>query len=157
MAAARTLDVLLGASTASTRRALPVAAVMGAHTLTITVVSRREVSGAPRSVAHLALAATAAIGAAAATLTLRTARGSFARALALALLGAYTASMVGAEATAANRPDPSALQHLVKTGVMAFLPLQASLVSARGLSGPALLLAVAWPTARALAQRIAVT
>ncbi|MET9445499.1 SCO3242 family prenyltransferase [Streptomyces sp. NPDC006610] len=47
MAAARGLDLLLGAAatTGRTREALPSAALLGAHTLAVTAVSRRETQG----------------------------------------------------------------------------------------------------------------
>ena len=157
MAAARMLDVLVGASVTSPHRALPPAAVIGAHTLTITLVSRREVSGATRSLPRAALSASTAVSAAAATLVMRIAEGALARISALALLGVHAASMTRAELAAASQPTPSNLGHVVKTGVMALMPLQASLLAARGRLGPSVMLAAAWPAARALARRIAVT
>ncbi|MFL5821462.1 MAG: SCO3242 family prenyltransferase [Solirubrobacteraceae bacterium] len=157
MACARALDVFMGASVASPRGALPAAAVTAAHTLTITVVSRREVPGATRALPRAALSASAAISAVAAMLAVRAGQDARGRIVALALLGAHTVSMVRAELAATRQPTASSLGRLVGTGVMAFMPLQASLLAARGAHRPALTLAATWPAARALARRVAVT
>ncbi|MBB5869117.1 4-hydroxybenzoate polyprenyltransferase [Allocatelliglobosispora scoriae] len=66
MAVCRGLDVLLGASTGSMRRALRPAAVVAAHTYAVTALSRREVSGADRALPLGTLAATAVVATAAA-------------------------------------------------------------------------------------------
>ncbi|MDP9794699.1 4-hydroxybenzoate polyprenyltransferase [Catenuloplanes nepalensis] len=83
MAACRALDVLLGATTTPRSgpldasgavgralwRALPAAAVIAAHTYTVTELSRREVSGATPALPATTLTATAALSAAIATST----------------------------------------------------------------------------------------
>ncbi|WP_374936971.1 SCO3242 family prenyltransferase [Streptomyces sp. Ru73] len=83
MACARTLDLLQGAVAttaphAPTRRAarhaLPSAALLGAHTLTITTVSRREAQGSSTSLPLLSLAAIATL--ARATTTTRTGKAA---------------------------------------------------------------------------------
>ncbi|MGF1432009.1 SCO3242 family prenyltransferase, partial [Kitasatospora sp. LaBMicrA B282] len=64
MAAARSLDLLLGAVAthpAGARAALLPAAVLGGHTMSVTVVSRRETTGGSTAVPLAALAATAAV------------------------------------------------------------------------------------------------
>ncbi|MBC7274537.1 MAG: UbiA family prenyltransferase [Streptomyces sp.] len=63
MAAARGLDLLLGAAatTGRTRDALPSAALLGSHTLAVTAVSRRETQGGSTLAPLAALAATAAL------------------------------------------------------------------------------------------------
>ncbi|MEV6162895.1 SCO3242 family prenyltransferase [Streptomyces sp. NPDC052052] len=74
MAAARALDLLLGAaassgrsvsSAGSVRRALPAAGLLGAHTCAVTAVSRHEAQGGSTTAPLAALAATAMLGAAA--------------------------------------------------------------------------------------------
>ncbi|WP_033346391.1 SCO3242 family prenyltransferase [Catenuloplanes japonicus] len=74
MAACRALDVLLGATSPGPRtlgralwRALPTAAAIGAHTYTVTELSRKEVSGARPALPATTLAATGALTAAIAT------------------------------------------------------------------------------------------
>ena len=52
MSACRTLDVLLGAGLRGVPRALPAAAVVGAHTAIVTTVSRREVEGGTATPGH---------------------------------------------------------------------------------------------------------
>ncbi|WP_263631522.1 SCO3242 family prenyltransferase [Streptomyces sp. 8L] len=67
MGAARSLDVLLGASAAPGGRAgaaLPGALAVGAHTAAVTAVSRGETRGGARAAPLAALAATAALSAA---------------------------------------------------------------------------------------------
>src|SRR6185503_15901302 len=59
MAAARTLDVLLGAGGA--RSAAPAALTVGAHTLGITALSRGEVHGSDARVPRFVLAGTVAV------------------------------------------------------------------------------------------------
>ncbi|WP_432042123.1 SCO3242 family prenyltransferase [Streptomyces cadmiisoli] len=61
MAAARGLDLLLGAAatTGRTREALPSAALLGTHTLAVTLVSRRETTGGTSVPPLVALATTA--------------------------------------------------------------------------------------------------
>ncbi|MDO0937966.1 UbiA family prenyltransferase [Streptomyces sp. DG2A-72] len=63
MALARGLDVLLGAAATAgrTREALPSAAVLGAHTLAVTTVSRQETRGGSPLVPLAALATTAVL------------------------------------------------------------------------------------------------
>ncbi|WP_251049475.1 SCO3242 family prenyltransferase, partial [Streptomyces sp. ISL-86] len=63
MAAARSLDLLLGAAavSGSVRPALAPAAVLGAHTCAVTVVSRREAEGGSTTAPLAALAATAVL------------------------------------------------------------------------------------------------
>jgi 4-hydroxybenzoate polyprenyltransferase len=64
MAAARGLDVLVGAGAGRLRPAVPAAALVASHTLAVTVLSRREVSGADPRLPRATLAATGLIGAA---------------------------------------------------------------------------------------------
>ncbi|MEU3147093.1 SCO3242 family prenyltransferase, partial [Streptomyces sp. NPDC006999] len=63
MAAARALDLLLGAATAGggIRTALPSAALLGTHTLVVTAVSRRETTGGSVLTPLAALATTGAL------------------------------------------------------------------------------------------------
>ncbi|MER6165147.1 SCO3242 family prenyltransferase [Streptomyces violaceorubidus] len=63
MAAARGLDLLLGAATTGggTRAALPSAALLGSHTLAVTAVSRRETTGGSVLAPLAALATTGAL------------------------------------------------------------------------------------------------
>jgi 4-hydroxybenzoate polyprenyltransferase len=61
MAACRGLDVLLGAARGRLVRAVPAALAVAAHTYTVTVLSRREVSGGDRVLPAATLAGTAAV------------------------------------------------------------------------------------------------
>ena len=66
MATARALDVLLGAGAGSLRAAAPPAAIVAAHTLAVTTLSRREVSGGGPALPAATLATTGAVALAAA-------------------------------------------------------------------------------------------
>lgn len=68
MAGARTLNVLSGAAPGHRTAALPAALLTGAHTYTVTALSRHEVTGAPRELAAGTLAGSAAIAGAVALL-----------------------------------------------------------------------------------------
>ncbi len=197
MALARTLDVLMGAGRNGDsrrrrvspgfgwglRRAGPPAAVVGAHTLLVTLVSAREVEGADSALARRALLGVVATTAATATLILagqrstagprstaasalghRSAaasavgpRSAAASTLALACLALYGCAMGRAGVGALRAPDPAHLQRLVATGVLANMPLQAALLAGRGRRATAAALVVGWPAARWAGRRAAVT
>ena len=94
--------------------------MVGAHTLVLSAVSRREVAGAGRGLGRAALAATGGVTAAAATLARkrlaseraddwRTGSRRLGRAAATAaLLGAYATALGRAELAAARDPSPAA-------------------------------------------------
>ncbi|HEY8341093.1 MAG TPA: UbiA family prenyltransferase [Egibacteraceae bacterium] len=158
MALTRGLDVLLGASAGPLRRALPAAGVIGAQTLVVTTLSRRETTGATAGFVRGTMAATAGVAAAAGAV----AAGGHgvpagARATALGLIGAYAASVLRAQADAAADPSPGRLQRAVGRGIMGLLPLQAGLMAARVPRPVTAAIAAAWPLAQRLSRRKAVT
>jgi hypothetical protein len=164
MAACRSLDVLLGAAAGGggpLRRALPAAAVVGAHTAVVTTVSRREAQGAGPGLARAALAATAGVTAAAVVLARGRLRPGRARGLrrvvAGGLLGLYAGAIARAGGRAVTEPSPTRLQELVGTGVLALMPLEAGLLAAAGPVPAAVAVAGAWPLARHLSRRRPVT
>jgi 4-hydroxybenzoate polyprenyltransferase len=166
MAAARGLDVLLGAVAAEgsprvTRRALASATALSVHTYAVTMVSRTETQGGSSSGPAAALGATAALGA------LVGARGrgalashkgrmpyEFAR---IALAGAYVATAAKPFLHSALNPSPELTQRAVGGGIRAMIPLQAALAARSGALVPAALLAGLGPTARRLARKVSVT
>ncbi len=166
MALARALDVAMGANR-GLRRAGPPAAVVGAHTLLVTLVSAREVEGADSALAGRALLGVVATAAAAATLILAGPRSTAASALghrsaaastlALACLALYGCAMGRAGVGALRAPGPARLQRLVATGVLANMPLQAALLAGRGRRATAAALVVGWPAAWWAGRRAAVT
>ncbi|MGH2855289.1 MAG: hypothetical protein ACRDLF_13980, partial [Solirubrobacteraceae bacterium] len=185
MALARALDVLMGAGRNGDRfgrhslrshprigqrrrrvspgfgrrphQAGPAAAVVGAHTLLITLVSAREVEGADTALAGRALLGVAATVTAAATLIFADPLSADATALALACLALYGCAMGRAGGGALRRPDPVRLQRMVATGVLANMPLQAALLAGRGRRASAAALMVGWPAARWAGRKGAVT
>ncbi|MEU0537531.1 SCO3242 family prenyltransferase [Amycolatopsis tolypomycina] len=145
MAAARTLDVLLGAGGA--RAALPAALTVGAHTYAVTALSRSEVTGASPALPAATLVATAGVGVAAG-------RGGK---LAPALLGTYAVTTGGAQYDAVRDPVAPKIRRAVGAGIHGMIPLQAGLIARTGAWRPALAVAAAFPLARALGRKVSPT
>lgn len=147
MATCRSLDVLLGA--ANTRTALGPAAVIGAHTLAITGVSRFEAEGGPAAVGKAALVATAAVSAAAVAVNVGRLRGKPSNALvALGSLATYAIPFAKAAREAVAKPEPRQLQKVVGTGVMGMIPLQGTLISGAGRPLVGAAVTALWPVAQ---------
>ncbi len=155
MAAARGLDVLLGAGPAPARGAVVPALLMAAHTHEVTRLSRFEVEGCTPAEPRAALAATAALGVAAAAPGPGTTRATGAVAAAGAALYAATAGR--AQYAAARRPDAPRVRGAVKAGIHAMLPLQAALVARAGRPALAAPLVAALPLAARLARKVSPT
>ncbi|MEU6433224.1 SCO3242 family prenyltransferase [Streptomyces albidoflavus] len=179
MAAARTLDVLLGATAtartgAAARTALPAAALLGAHTYAVTSVSRHETRGGSTRAPLAALATTAATAATVAGLR----RGAPTRLPAdrreAAAPGppgpraARTAARVGLAALygttaavpylhAALNPSPPLTQRAVGGGIRAMIPLQAALSARAGALGGALATVALVPLARLAGKKVSAT
>ncbi|HEY4278847.1 MAG TPA: UbiA family prenyltransferase [Conexibacter sp.] len=158
MALARSLDVMLGAGKRP-RSAAPVALLVGAHTLIVTLVSRREAEGADDARLPVgALAGVAATTAAAAALALRRRHEQpRATAAALACFALYASALGKAGVAAARRPDAPHLQRMVGAGVLGLMPLQAGLLALCGRPRAAAAIVAAWPLARRAARKAAVT
>ncbi|WP_051840887.1 SCO3242 family prenyltransferase [Streptomyces sp. NRRL F-5126] len=171
MAAARGLDVLLGAGVGRTRPALPAAATIAGHTLAVTALSRAEVSGADPWLPGAALAATGAVtaavalrgaraaGAAGAAGTMRAGQraGRAARPAVACGLAAYGATAGLAQARAVADPSPGRVRGAVGAGILGLIPLQAALAASAGARRPALALAAVFAPARALSRRVSPT
>ncbi|HEV2779835.1 MAG TPA: 4-hydroxybenzoate polyprenyltransferase, partial [Actinophytocola sp.] len=149
MAAARTLDVLLGAGGA--RPAVPAALTVGAHTLGVTVLSRGEVHGADARVPRAALAGTAAITGAV------LAGGRRSRLATAGLAALYAGSVGSAQSAAARDPSSGAVRRAVGAGILGFMPLQAALLARAGSLRAALPVALAFPMARRLSRKVSAT
>ncbi|MGW4953524.1 SCO3242 family prenyltransferase [Streptomyces parvulus] len=176
MAAARGLDLLLGAAAGSggTRTALPSAALLGSHTLAVTAVSRKETTGGSVLAPLGALATTGVLTRLAARRGTRLpagrraaaapglpgpirdtgGRGS-ADALATALGAAYAATAARPYFHAALNPSPPLTQRAVGGGIRATIPLQATLAAWAGAPATALLIAALAPAGRLFAKRAA--
>ncbi|MCX5096778.1 UbiA family prenyltransferase [Streptomyces sp. NBC_00365] len=167
MAAARSLDLLLGAvasinsrtaegsSSRAVRRALWPAAALGAHTYALTTVSRGETRGGSAGAPLAALGATTALGAlTGAKRRADEAPHAYARA---ALAGAYVATAAGPYLHAALNPSPPLTQKAVGGGIRAMIPLQAALAARSGALASAALLTGLVPVARRLARKVSPT
>ncbi|MEU8927050.1 SCO3242 family prenyltransferase [Kitasatospora sp. NPDC048545] len=168
MGAARGLDLLLGATApgpGTARRALLPAAVLTAHTATVTRLSRDEVHGAEPALPRATLAATGLITAAAALPRRARTGGHGLPSRAARVAGAAQAALAGwygwhfgtAQAAAARLPDAGRVRRSVGAGIHAMVPLQAALAARAGAPLPALALATALPLARRLARRVSPT
>jgi 4-hydroxybenzoate polyprenyltransferase len=166
MAAARTLDVLLGAGPGALRPAAPAALAVGAHTLAVTVLSRAEVAGADRRLpaALLGVTAAVALGAAPHRIWLKVAfakqgcaKATFSHKAAAGLLAGYAGTVGSAQLAAVRDPAPRQVQRAVGAGILGMMPLQAALAARAGSPRAAMLLAAAFPVARRLARRVSPT
>ncbi|MGW3117648.1 hypothetical protein ACWDBW_10945 [Streptomyces sp. NPDC001107] len=157
MAGARALNVLAGADPGRRAAAVPAALLIGAHTYTVTALSRHEVTGAPRTVPAATLAGSAATALAATALPGVRRRGRTARIGAAAGALGYLASYGTAQARAAREPSAANVRGAVGTGIMSLMPLQAALTAGAGGTGLAGVLAVAHPLARRVARKVSPT
>lgn len=146
MAAARALDVMLGAGGA--KPALPAALTVGAHTLAVTVLSQSEVDGAKPALPAAAMAATAGV---------RFAAGRRVGPLASALLGTYAVTTGRAQYDAVRDPGAKQIRKAVGAGIHGMIPLQAGLIARTGAWRSALAVAAAFPIARALSRKVSPT
>ncbi len=135
------------------------AALLGAHTLAVTSVSRHEAHGGSTAVPLGALAVTLALGA----LTSRErvapgpGTGPAPRLLATGLAAVYAATAGKPLLHAALNPSPPLTQRAVGGGIRAMIPLQAALAARAGsLRTGAVLIALA-PLARKLARKVSPT
>ncbi|MET7463965.1 SCO3242 family prenyltransferase [Nonomuraea sp. NPDC005501] len=153
MALCRVLDVLLGASPRGRAdralpAALPAALTVGAHTYLLTLLSRREVSGAGPHLPAGTLAATVAL---AATVCRR--QGWTQNALA-----AWYAARFGlAQARATADPSAAAIRAAVGSGITALPALQGALTAHAGAEGAGLAVAAAAPLSRLLVTKVSPT
>lgn len=153
MGVARCLDVLLGAGAGRTRAAAPAAVAVGAHTVAVTMLSRREVYGGDRWVAGAALLATAVIG-----WSVAPRRGRAGHRLAsAALLALYGASVGRPQWAALREPTAQRVRRAVGAGILGMMPLQAALAARSGALSAALSVAAAFPLAGRLARRVSPT
>lgn len=151
MAAARSLDVVLGGS-AAPRRALPAALALGAHTCAVTALSRGEVHGSSPAVARAALATTAGVATAVAASGLRRGGGVLPRVASAAFAASYAMSVGRAQSAAVASPDAGTVRRATGTGIRGMVPLQAALVAGAGAAATAAALMAAVPALRAAAK-----
>jgi UbiA prenyltransferase family len=162
MATARALDVLLGAGTGRLREALPPAAMVAAHTLAVTALSRREVSGGGPVLPATTLAATGAVAVAAAAWPVSRRRPGRAERLlrqvaGAALLGSYVSTAGRAQLAAVADPGADRIRRAVGAGILGLIPLQASLAARTGALPAAAAVAAGFPLARRLSRKVSPT
>ncbi|NYE43908.1 SCO3242 family prenyltransferase [Streptomyces fulvorobeus] len=156
------------------RAAFPAAAILGAHTYAVTVVSRHEAQGGSTVAPLGALAATLALGATVANTPRHPGdsrpggdsplvrppgrpAGTAARLLLTAFAGAYLRTAARPQLYAALNPSPPLTQRAVGGGIRAMIPLQAALAARAGAPVTGLVLMGLVPLARALARKVSPT
>jgi 4-hydroxybenzoate polyprenyltransferase len=147
MGAARAANVLTGA-VGDLRGALPAAVLVGAHTVSVTRLSRHEVSGAGRAVPASALAVTGAVGVTAGLVRRRPLAALFA--------AGYLATCGRAQLSAVDDPVAGVVRRAVAAGIHGLIPLQATLIARAG-SPAAAPVAAVFPLARWLGRRVSPT
>ncbi len=178
MAAARGLDLLLGAAatTGTARPALGSALALGTHTLAVTTVSRGETQGGSSAAPLGGLLTTAALswGLTRGLMARREPDGSrlgksnpnssttahtttLTTALTAAVTATYAVTTARPYAHAALNPSPPLTQRAVGAGIRAMIPLQAALTARAGAPVTALLTAALAPAARRFARKVSVT
>ncbi|PZF82462.1 SCO3242 family prenyltransferase [Jiangella anatolica] len=152
MAAARGLDVLLGAGGRERAAALPALAV-ATHTAGVTVLSRGEVHGGSPESARFALGTTTAAAAAAAVpWPVRPAAIA-----AAAFAGLYAATVGKAQLGAARTPDAATVRSATGAGVRGVIPLQSALLARSGAVALAGAVVGIGPAVRALSKVVSPT
>lgn len=154
MAAARALDVLLGAAGNVTGAALP-AAALAAHTGAVTALSRGEVHGSRRAVAAAVTGLTGAVAVAVAALPGGSSRTHTVGRTALATV--YAVTVGTAQAAAIANPDPTTVRRATGAGIRGMIPLQAALAARAGALRPALLLLATGPVAKVASRVVSPT
>ncbi|MDT0307398.1 UbiA family prenyltransferase [Streptomyces sp. DSM 44917] len=159
MAAARGLDVLLGAGPGRLAPAAPAAALIAAHTAVVTALGRFETRLAPPALVPAGLAATALIAATAARPATRRgawlngARPAAARAATAAPAALYALRFGAGQLAAARRPR-AGTRPAVAAGLSALLPLQAACAARAGAPGRAAALLAGVPLTRPLFRKV---
>ncbi|MEV6204453.1 SCO3242 family prenyltransferase [Streptomyces sp. NPDC051771] len=173
MAAARALDLVLGATASATdpaprrvpapvgaravlRRVAAPAGALATHTYAVTAVSRHEARGGSTRVPLGALAATSALGAGTALRSLRKPRGA-AELVPLLPAALYAGTAAVPLLHAALNPSPPLTQRAVGAGIRAMIPLQAALAARAGAVGTGIGLLGLAPLARTLARKVSAT
>ncbi|MDQ8706314.1 UbiA family prenyltransferase [Streptomyces sp. LHD-70] len=159
-----------GVTADAVRRALPSSAVLAAHTLAVTTVSRREAQGGSALTPLAALAATTLLGRVVASpggpnavrlpgpAAIRLPGPATVRLAPHHLLGAaYVATAARPLWHAALNPSPQLTQRAVGGGIRAMIPLQSALAARAGSLGTALATAALAPLARRLGKRVSAT
>ncbi|MFC9592954.1 SCO3242 family prenyltransferase [Streptomyces sp. NPDC056944] len=130
-------------------RALPAAALLGAHTYAVTATSRHETRGGSTRTPLAALAVTLAVAAG----TSGAGASPFGTLLALT----YARTPATLLLHAALNPSAALTERAVAGGIRATIPLQAALAARGGAPGTALALLGLIPAARALARKVSPT
>lgn len=152
MAGCRAVDVLMGAGAGvgDRRAAASAAAIVGAHTLSITALSRGEVNGTRPAVAATSVVASCLVSAAAVVLGGGDRRARSGAAVAAA---AFLATVLPAQTDAVENSQAGPVRDATRAGIAGFVPLQAAISAARGRTATALGLGALMVAGRVLVSR----
>ena len=156
MAAARSLDVLVGAGN-NRRAAWAPALAVGTHILGVTAMSRGEVHGSTPLPARSALLATAAITSSTVISSTSFKRGLIGPLVTTALAGLFARAVGPAQFAAAQKPSGPTLRKAVGAGIHGLVPLQAAWCARGGAPRLGAALVVALPLAKRLARKVSPT
>lgn len=140
-------------SSAVPRDALLPAALLGAHTLAVTTVSRREVYGGSVGAPLAALVVTGVLGG----VVGRSRTGTGPDLVTPALAATYVVTAGRPLLHTALNPSPQLTQRAVGGGIRAMIPFQAALAARGGAPGTGLAVMALVPLARKLAKKVSVT
>ncbi|MEV4416755.1 SCO3242 family prenyltransferase [Catellatospora sp. NPDC049609] len=149
MAVCRGLDVLMGGSEGDLRRAARPALAVAAHTYAVTALSRREVSGADRTLPALTLGATAAVATRAA--------GRTGGPLPVLLAAWYALRFGRAQRDVLRHPDAARVRAAVGAGITSLPALQGALIARDGRPLLGAAIATAAPAGAKLARKVSPT
>ncbi|BCJ73879.1 transferase [Catellatospora sp. IY07-71] len=149
MALCRGLDVLMGGSGGDLRRAARPALAVAAHTYAVTALSRREVSGADRTLPALTLGATAAVATQAA--------GRTGGPLPVLLAAWYAVRFGRAQREVLRQPDAPRVRAAVGAGITSLPALQGALIARDGRPLLGAVIATAAPAGAKLARKVSPT
>lgn len=152
MAGCRAVDVLMGAGTGvgDRRAAAGAAAIVGAHTLSVTALSRGEVNGTRPAVAAASVVASCLVSAAAVVLGGGDRRARSGAAVAAA---AFLATVLPAQTDAVENSQAGPVRDATRAGIAGMVPLQAAIAAARGRTATALGLGALMVAGRVLVSR----
>lgn len=161
MAAARSLDVVLGAGSEPAAALVP-AALLGLHTAGVTALSRGEVHGASVPAAAAVVTGTVTVGLLAgrrgrSASSHVMARDSAMRRVTPGLAGWFAASVGSAQARTVASPDAATVRAATGAGIRGMLPLQSTLVAGSGRPLTALALLALGPIVKVASKVVSPT
>lgn len=150
MGACRSIDVLMGAGTDRATAAIVPAAVLGAHTVGVTVLARGEVNGTTRAIASGVAGSTALLCSAISWWSTRQEPRRYEAFFASAF---FLSRCLPAQLRTAHTPSATNALEATRSGIRAMVPLQAALSLRHGNIGAGLALGIVDLAGKAMRSR----